>query len=446
MAPPESTHVGRGVCAGRELLRYTRERSDWPGTRDRDLPTATTVGQPTTLNSKMFKNWVAPDDSLCVTRLRAAGAVIMGKTNVPANLVDYQVQGQLFPEGKNPYNLNCTPGGSSGGAAVALATGMSALELGGDFGGSIRVPANFTGVYGLKTTENTIPTHGMGPIPKGLRGYISNMAVAGPMARTAEDLETAWHVLRGSHQNERTVARIEWHDAGRRSLADFRVAWVNQWPEYPTGRQVQSVIEDFVHALEEHGLRAVNAAPGSDLHRRSLALYARLFPQVITQGVPRPIRPLMRTQIRRTLMNEMAEFQDEYRQGFKTGFTNYAETMTVRSALIGEWERYFDDHDLLICPMSYGPAFKRCKIGTPLPGDTDSMPYINYTWPFVACFNATGHPAINIPLGLGDDGLPVGVQVVGPYWSEPDLLGFAKLVAQFTPGFAPPPERNGRLL
>lgn len=396
-------------------------------------------GQRSTLNSKRLRNWVAPADAQAVTRLRQAGAIIMGKTNVPLNLVDYQVQGQLFPEGKSPYNLEYTPGGSSGGAAAALASGMTPLELGGDFGGSIRIPANYCGVYGLKTTESTIPNHGGGPVPEGSRGQVWHMAVAGPMARTPEDLELAWKVLRGSDPDERTVARIDWRDAGGKSLADYRIAWVDQWPGFPTSAQTSSVIAAFVRSLSGHGASLANDAPTASLHRRSLELYVRLFPQIIAQEVPRAIRPLMKAQLKRGLLKGQRGFDTELRQGFHLGFKNYAETMTRRAATIGEWERYFADHDLLICPMSYGPAFKRCPVGTPIPGDSGSMPYLNYAWPFVACFNATGHPGINIPLGLNEQGLPIGVQVVGPYWSEPDLIQFAKLVAGFTPGFVPPP-------
>ena len=103
-----------------------------------------------------------------------------------------------------------------------------------------------------------------------------------------------------------------------------------------------------------------------------------------------------------------------------------------------EWERFFENHDLLVCPMSYGPAPKRCKQGTPIQYDGRTFIYLEYAWPYLTCFNASGHPAMNIPLGIGRDGLPVGIQVVGPYWSEPDLIQFAKLVSEFTPGFIRP--------
>ena len=117
-------------------------------------------GKHSNTNFKMLKDFVAPEDAVIVDRIRKAGAIIVGQTNVPRNLIDYQVSGDLYPEGKNPYDTDYSPGGSTGGGAAALAAGFTPLELGGDFGGSVRVPSNFCGLYGLKPTEKTVPLHG----------------------------------------------------------------------------------------------------------------------------------------------------------------------------------------------------------------------------------------------------------------------------------------------
>jgi amidase len=396
-------------------------------------------GTPSTLNTKLMRGWVAAEDSLTVTRLKKAGAIILGKTNVPLNLLDYQVWGDLYPEGKNPYSPDHTPGGSSGGSAAALASGMTPLELGGDFGGSVRVPAHFCGVYGLKPTENSVPIHGMGPTPAGLKGFVSHMAQAGPMARTPEDLELAWTIIRGPDVRDRSVPRIAWRDVSGRTLRDYRIAWVDGWPGYPAGAQTRAAVRRFVDILAQQGARVTEVSPTGDLHRRTLALYVRLFPQLIAQGVPGLFLPLMKHQIRSTLMKGFDAFQREYDQGFRPSFANYAETLTLRAAIVAEWERFLEPYDLLVCPASYGPAFRRCQIGTPLPAEGATMAYVTYAWPYVACFNASGHPAMSVPLGLGDDGLPLGVQLVGPYWSEPDLLQVARLAAPHAAGFVPPP-------
>lgn len=395
-------------------------------------------GTRTTVNSRMTKDWVAPEDGLVVRRLRQAGAVIMGKTNVPLNLVDYQVAGDLYPEGKNPYDPSRTPGGSSGGSAAALAAGMTPLELGGDLGGSIRVPASFCGVYGLKTTEGTVPTHGSGPVPKGLKGFVSHLGVSGPMSRTAADLELAWRVIAGPDASDRSVPRIAWADASSRTLTDVRVAWVDGWPDAQPSDATRAVIRKVVDLLAANGATVRQASSVDDLHRRSLALFVRLFPQVIGQGVPRMFMPLIKRSLKGGLLKGSTAFRRELDTGFKRGFDNYTETLAIRRGLTAEWERFFEEHDVLICPTSFGPAFRRCRIGTPIPVDGGEVVYLDYAWPYVACFNASGHPAIQIPLGLDTDGLPVGIQVVGPYWSEPELLRFAALLAELTPGFVRP--------
>lgn len=164
----------------------------------------------------------------------------------------------------------------------------------------------------------------------------------------------------------------------------------------------------------------------------------RLFPQIIAQAVPRPVRVLLKLQLRRSLLKGMNTFRTELNQGFCLGPANYAETMAMRGELIREWDGFFREFDLLVCPVSFGPAYRRCRTGTPISWDGSTLVYIDYVWPYVACFNASGHPAIAIPLGLGQDGLPVGVQVVGPYRSEPDLIRFASLIAESSPGFVQP--------
>ena len=392
----------------------------------------------TTLNFKMLKDWVAPEDAVVVSRLKQAGAVILGKTNVPTNLIDYQVSGDIYPPGKNPYNTDYTPGGSSGGSSAALACGMTPIELGADLGGSIRIPANYCGLYGIKPTENTIPGHGHVPKLEGSKGHVFHMALSGPMARTPEDLELVWKIIRGPHKSDRNIPRIEWQSCGHKALDDYRIGWVDGWQGYPVSSSVSADVRRFVRQLADHGCKTDNATPANNLHYRSLSLFARLFPQIIAQEQPWFIKPLVKRQLNNNLFKGLRNFKQDLSKGFKHSLINYSETMGIRAGIVSEWETYFEDHDLLVCPMSFGPAYKRCKTGSVINADGKDITYIDYAWPYVACFNASGNPALNIPLGIGEDGLPVGVQVVGRYWSEPDLLHFAKLVSKFTAGFVKP--------
>jgi amidase len=389
---------------------------------------------PSTLNFKHFKDWIAPRDAIVVERLKNAGAIILGKTNVAKNLLDYQVSGDIYPDGKNPYQTECSPGGSSGGSAAAVASGMVPIELGGDFGGSIRNPASFCGLYGLKPTENTIPGHGHVPRPEGSKNFIFHMATSGPLARTPEDLELVWKVIRGPSKGNRAVPRIEWHDPGNKKISDYRIAWTNDWPGYETSRQTTETIRDFIDLLNRQEGNTTRTIPGNDLHNRSLDIHKRLTMKLILLEVPWFIKPFLITGLKKGFLKGIKEVTWKFRDSF----LDYSALMGERAKVTFEWEEFFEKYDLLISPAGYGPAYRRCKPGRPIHYEGKEIIYINYVWPYLACFNASGHPAIHIPLGIGKDGLPVGVQVTGPYWSEPDLLHFAKLVSKFIKGFIRP--------
>ena len=395
-------------------------------------------GKRSTINATMHKDFVAPEDAVVVDRVRKSGAVILGHTNVPRFLVDYQVWGDLYPEGKNPYNTDCTPGGSTGGGAAAVAAGFSPLELGGDLGGSIRVPANFCGLYGLKPTEKTVPLHGNIPLPKNAKTFIVHMTQAGPLARTLEDIEILWKVIVGPHESDRDTPRIEWYPSAKKSLSDYKIAWVDAWPDHPVSGQVSGAIRALVGTLEQHGCRVENASPERNLHEESLDLWMGIFPYILAQGVPWFVRPLLKMDLNSKVLKGLKKHRKDFDRAFGMSANHYGEMMLRRNIAVSKWERFFADRDFLICPSGFGPAYARTKVGTRLRYEGTEMIYGDYVWPFMACFNASGHPALNIPLGLGKEGLPLGVQIVGPYWSEPEMIAFAKQVAQLTKGFVKP--------
>ncbi|MGB9113949.1 amidase [Bradyrhizobium sp.] len=395
-------------------------------------------GKSSTVNAKMHKDFVAPEDAVVVDRIRRSGAVILGHTNVPRFLVDYQVWGDLYPEGKNPYNTDCTPGGSTGGGAAAVAAGFSPLELGGDLGGSIRVPSNFCGLYGLKPTEKTVPVHGNIPLPKDFKTFIVHLSQAGPLARTVEDIETLWRVIVGPHESDRDTPRIEWRAPTKTSLSEYKVAWVDGWPDYPVSKQVSGAIRDFVEKLEQHGCRVEKKAPEGGVHAESLDLWMGIFPYVVAQGVPWVVRFFLKMDLNSTILKGMTKHRTNFNKAFRMSANHYGEMMLRRSIVVSRWERFFQDYDFLICPSGFGPAYPRTKVGNKLHYEDTELVYANYVWPFMGCFNASGHPAMNIPIGLGKEGLPLGVQLVGPYWSEPELITFAKHASQLSEGFVRP--------
>ena len=209
----------------------------------------------------------------------------------------------------------------------------------------------------MKPTENTVPGHGVVPKLKGARGFAFHMAQAGPMARNPEDLELIWKIIRGPHISDRNTPRIEWQDPEGESLSDYKVAWVDGWPGYETSASTKSVIHDFIDQLAKNNCPTENSGPAEDLHERSLSLFVRLFSQLISQDVPWFIKPFMKMQLKNGLLKGNDKFRRELNKGFKDSFIDYSETMGTRAGIVSEWEQFFDKFDLLVCPISYGPAF-----------------------------------------------------------------------------------------
>ena len=395
-------------------------------------------GVPSTVNFKFFKDFIAPRDAVLVSRIRESGAIIIGKTNVPRSLMDFQVSGDLYPEGKNPYNTDYTPGGSTGGGAAALAAGFSPLETGSDIGGSVRLPAAFCGLFGLKPTDRTVPLDGNMPIPRQAKSFLVHMAQAGPLARDIEGLELLWRLIVGPHESDRNIPRIEWKAPTERPLSEYRIAWVDGWPGFPTSKTVGEAIHSLVTAFTAKGGKAGEGIPDKGLHMDSLRLDASLLPYVIAQGVPWFIRWFMRWQMKATFFKGEHRFNKEINKAFQMDANHYGEVMLMKNRITERWEKIFREVDFLVCPVAYGPAIKRCKTGSNIRYEGKTVIYPHYMWPFTACFNASGHPAITIPFGMSPENLPIGIQIVGPYWSEPELIRFAGMMASLGPGFTPP--------
>ena len=335
----------------------------------------------------MHKDFVAPEDAVIVDRIRKSGAVLLGHTNVCRMLVDYQVWGDIYPEGKNPYNTDYTPGGSTGGGAAALAAGFSPLELGGDLGGSIRVPSNFCGLYGLKPTEKTVPLHGNIPLPKNANTLLVHMTQAGPLARTLDDIEILWKVIVGPHENERDIARIEWRAPMKASLSDYRIAWLDGWADHPVSSQVSAAIKSLVVTLQRHGSRVEHRTPEGNLHEESLDLWMGIFPYIVAQGAPWFVRPLIKRDLNSRVLKGVTKHRKEFDRAFRMSANHYGEMMLRRNLMVARWEHFFADSDFLICPVAFGPAYPRTQAGTRLSYDGTDMVYADYVWPFVACFN-----------------------------------------------------------
>lgn len=401
-------------------------------------------GLPQTLNAKSL-TLIAKEDSPLVVALRRAGAIVLGTTNIPYMLSDYQTSGEIYPTGNNPYDLARTPGGSTGGGAAAVAAGFSTIELGSDMGGSIRVPAAFCGLWGFKATMGGLNvTQGTNPIPS---LTFTRLALASPgvLARSAGDLSLAWQALKGAPIDTAFQQPVSWKPSSDRPLSGYRVAWSDDWGSrsgpISVGHDVKTAVESIVTVLKAQGAAVERAAPA--LYDDMLRNFLTSFALMNAEGQPWVLRKLMALDLRKMApTQEMAGVID---RALADGSDDaWRSVQSDRQRLIDGWEAFFRTHDVFVSPITYGPAFTKTATGSPIPGDTGPVAYMGYV-PYAPVVNATGHPTISIPMGLDARGLPIGVQVIGPRFSDEELLHFAAQIEKLVPGYvAPPPFRPGR--
>jgi amidase len=280
------------------------------------------------------------------------------------------------------------------------------------------------------------------PLPGKTDSFFVHMAQAGPLARNPEDLELLWKIIVGPHISDRTTPDINWKDPVKKSLSEFRIAWTDGWPDHETSTQITGLLHSFAGELEKTGCRVEKQIPDQTLHHESLLTYVEIFPYVIAQGTPWIIRKIIKMQLYRGLLkglkNQYPDLKKSMNDAFRMNARHYTRMMLSRNRITRRWEEFFTEYDFLVCPVAFGPAFRRCKTGSKIHYNNKELLYLDYVWPFAACFNASGNPSIAVPLGLNEDGLPVGVQIVGKYWSEPQLIHFVKLLQPYLPGFIRP--------
>lgn len=383
-----------------------------------------TAGMRTTCGHPPLADWIPETDSAAARRLKAAGAILIGKTNVPELCDDWQSDNPVFGRTLNPWDPSRTPGGSSGGAAAAVSAGLSPLDVGSDIGGSIRVPSTYCGVYGFKPTEGRVS--GLGHIPPlpGTSRTVRLMNCVGPIARSASDLVVAYKLLAGPEPGDTDIPPVPFGELERVHLNGLRVAWAPSFPGTPAAAAIRQGIERLADELLRQG-----------------ALVEAALPNLVS-GTRSWLDPV-------EARAQEAEW-DAYEQAFAhlLGYIwqnnpgtaeEYLQAVSARDRFIWAWERFFGDFDLLLCPVTSTTAFEHGG-GTPRMLDVDGQP-VRYKQAHNFCrlLNLTGNPSVVIPLGQDAEGLPFGVQLVGPRWGDDRLLAAALAISKLTPGYQKPP-------
>jgi amidase len=360
------------------------------------------AGLPTTWGSAEFKDWIAPADATAVVRLKHAGAVILGKTNIPPFLGDWQSDNPVYGRTHHPLDGALTPGGSSGGGAAALASGMVPLEFGSDIGGSIRVPAAFCGVYGHKPSYGLVPSRGHAP--PGVDGVSPPLNVVGPLARSVSDLVLALDVTAGPAEDESVGYRLALPPARHAKTSDFRILVLDQHPACKTAGDIREAIGALARRLEAEGAKVAYSSDRLPDLRAAHGLYLTVLFTAITRGAPDQPNP----------MNAHA----------------WMDALDGQLAYRRAWGALFETVDVVIAPCigvtafphQTAPFFERV-----FEIDGETTPYGDQVaWPGMTTL--ANLPATAVPIGKTKAGLPIGVQIIGPYLEDRTPLALAALI------------------
>ena len=396
------------------------------------------AGLPTTFGNPLWKDNIASANAFLIDRLTEAGAVVFGKTNVPYMLADAQSYNDIYGATNNPWDKARSPGGSSGGEAAALAAGLSALGAGSDIAGSLRNPAHYCGVYGHKPSWGLISTRGHAP-----PGVMTptDISVVGPMARHAEDLDLALRALAAPDLLQRATWRIELPPPRRRRLGEFRVAVWASSPLCRIDRSVSELFDRAVQAIASTGAVVDSSArPGMDDEE-----HHRLFMLLLRAATASRMRDedfARQQEIAATLAEDDFSDRAAVARGATLLHRAWGNANEARTKLRYLWHEFFKRFDVLLTPVAATAAFphnrnpnrdERTVIVNGQPASYAEQLF------FAGLASLSYLPATAAPIGLTAEGLPVGLQIIGPEGEDPTTIEFARLLAAEIGGFTPPP-------
>ena len=386
-----------------------------------------------------WKDNIPKRNAEAVQRLVDAGAIIFGKTNVPFLSSDLQSFNKIYGTTNNPWDLERTPGGSSGGSAAALAAGMTPLELGSDIGGSIRVPAHFCGLYGHKPSYNIISEVGHMPPPPGSILTGNGLSVAGPLARSPEDLEIALDVLVSAQEQDSQAWKVKLPKARTKKITELKIA---VWPDEPyaeADNEITNLIKDTAKDLKHAGAK-VETVDLPISFKEIDKIYSLLLNPLMLAGSPKETFETLAKLNESLDPNDISELAKVAR-GSVLKHADWVLVNAMRQNMRQKWREFFNKFDVILCPTCITPAFKHNhnpvhERKLTINGKDDE--YLRATlWAGPAV--SAGLPSTNVPIGMSSNNLPVSMQITGPYLEDKTCLEVAKVVRNLRGGFKIPP-------
>ncbi|HEY9657859.1 MAG TPA: amidase, partial [Allocoleopsis sp.] len=393
-----------------------------------------TAGLRTTAGYIPLKDHIPKQDATAVASLKAAGMIVLGKTNMAELAGDYQSTNSLFPRVNNPWNVEYTAGGSSGGSAAAVAAGLSPLDIGNDIAGSVRQPAHFCGIYSLKPTDRRISTAGMIPEVPGMPYCLRQMMTVGCFARSLEDLRLCFSLIAGADPRRPDVPPVPLDYPSGKSLNDLKIAWTEQWVEVPVASEIRTAMQKVSAALAQTSAQIQHWLPNSFNLSEILNLYTGMaaYINLYAQPVDRYNLQRSATQIFRTAtqgnkaLRKLGDFSRVLPELLNPSLKGYFEALTERDRFTAQLDQALETWDVWLMPMAATVAFRHCPAWSAIDIDSKSYPHAVANGAYTMPFNLSGHPAIVIPIGQTSNGLPIGMQIVGKRWKEMELFAIAQ--------------------
>jgi Asp-tRNA(Asn)/Glu-tRNA(Gln) amidotransferase A subunit family amidase len=421
----------------RQQAKAAAARAATPGARDSLGPlhgVAVTLkssidvaGLPSECGTRLRRGYIPQTDATLVSRLRSAGAIILGNTNVPEFLMAYETDNLLYGRTNNPWDTDRTPGGSSGGEAAAVASGCSAGGVGSDGGGSVRIPAHFVGICGLKPTPGRIPSTGHFPASA---GPFVHLGVVGPMARTVPDVTRIFEVIAGPDPGDPASAPIPLRHWTDEELRKLRIGYFEDDGVTPITPETAAAVRTAAEALRHSGFQVESWRPEN--LERVWQLWWSLFGRAIQMA----LAPMLEGRDA-DLGAIFKDFRVRVAADPPLTAVDLLTTQLIRDALRGAFLSKMEEFPILLCPACAIPAFRHGERNWTVQGrNVEYLKAMSYSqW-----FNLLGNPAAVVPVGKSPEGLPIGVQIVGRPWEEEAVLAVAAKVEESCGGFRRPPE------
>jgi len=376
--------------------------------------------------TRLRSGFVPAQDAPLVARLRAAGAIVLGVTNTPEFLMAWETDNLLYGRTNSPWDLERTPGGSSGGEAAAIAAGMSAGGVGSDGGGSIRVPAHFSGICGLKPTPGRIPSTGHFPASAGPFALIG---VVGPMARTVADLRALFEVMQGPDHGDTCAAPVPLRWPGGDEIKTLRVGYFTDDGRTPVTRETRAAVQTAAEALRGAGFQVEPFRPegieeARQLWKKFFVKIAGMLIRPMFHGRERDLSPILR------------EFLEWSAAEPELTAESLLDAWIRRDVVRADFLTQMRTYPILLCPAAAIPAFRHGERSWQI--DSATVNYLD-AWSYTEWFNLLGNPTAVVPVSHSSEGLPIGVQIVGRPWEEEQVLAVAAVLERECNAWKMPP-------